>query len=250
MSNFKRTEKKITIINKLYTWERFFEGKLFTGWGQKEVDPTTADKEQPLDIFGCLEDYDPLLFQLQNQMTGKGLYDLATGFSFQVTEYKVLKTTSQFIWIENIFATSHLKSQHKRMKDGLSCLSNKNIPYGLKNRYHQSAKLRVDRLCIENQGWFYNKTHHKLIYRTKELAETHAAYVDTWAMKKILDRGKLLQDAESILELSGTLTPGKIKSAYRKIVKKVHPDHGGNYEEFQKVQNAYEVLSKQYGNKI
>lgn len=46
-----------------------------------------------------------------------------------------------------------------------------------------------------------------------------------------------------ILNISKTASKEEIKKAYRKASLKHHPDRGGNTEEFQKVNRAYEVLS-------
>lgn len=50
------------------------------------------------------------------------------------------------------------------------------------------------------------------------------------------------KDALKILGLSSGASPDEIKQAYRERVSDVHPDQGGSYEEFQRVQNAYETL--------
>lgn len=46
-----------------------------------------------------------------------------------------------------------------------------------------------------------------------------------------------------VLGVSKNATTDEIKSAYKKMVIKCHPDKGGNKEEFQKIQEAYETLS-------
>jgi len=47
------------------------------------------------------------------------------------------------------------------------------------------------------------------------------------------------------LGLAETATVDEVKSAYRSRVKQVHPDHGGNEEEFKRVREAY-TLAKQH----
>jgi DnaJ family protein A protein 2 len=49
-----------------------------------------------------------------------------------------------------------------------------------------------------------------------------------------------------ILGLTGKPTWDEIKSVYRKLVLKHHPDRGGDPEMFKKVQAAYELLEEQY----
>ena len=47
------------------------------------------------------------------------------------------------------------------------------------------------------------------------------------------------------LGLHSTATQSEVKSAYRERVKQVHPDHGGDEEEFKRVREAY-TLAKQH----
>lgn len=46
----------------------------------------------------------------------------------------------------------------------------------------------------------------------------------------------------AVLGLKENVTFDEVKSAYRKLAMKFHPDRGGNPEEFKKVQAAYEIL--------
>lgn len=52
-----------------------------------------------------------------------------------------------------------------------------------------------------------------------------------------------MTDYYSILGLSRSASSDEIKSAYKKLALKNHPDRGGNKDTFQKIQEAYEVLS-------
>lgn len=45
------------------------------------------------------------------------------------------------------------------------------------------------------------------------------------------------------LEVANTATPEEIKSAYRKLAKQHHPDLGGDVNQFQKISEAYEILT-------
>jgi DnaJ-class molecular chaperone len=47
-----------------------------------------------------------------------------------------------------------------------------------------------------------------------------------------------------VLGVEKGATPEQIKSAYRKLAMKHHPDKGGKIEEFQKIQEAYDALTK------
>ena len=51
-------------------------------------------------------------------------------------------------------------------------------------------------------------------------------------------------EAEQILGLSGRYTSAQVKSSYRKMSLKHHPDKGGSTEMMKKVNAAYEILKK------
>lgn len=48
------------------------------------------------------------------------------------------------------------------------------------------------------------------------------------------------------LPISGELDPSEIKSAFRKLAKKVHPDVGGNHEHFIQITEARDVLLQNF----
>ena len=52
-----------------------------------------------------------------------------------------------------------------------------------------------------------------------------------------------MDDHYTILGVSKTATADEIKSAYRKLASKHHPDKGGDTATFQKIQSAYDTLS-------
>ncbi|MFC4449251.1 J domain-containing protein [Halorussus aquaticus] len=53
------------------------------------------------------------------------------------------------------------------------------------------------------------------------------------------DRVDPTEAAFAVLGVSHGATLSEVKSAYRRKVKEVHPDHGGDREEFQQVREAY-----------
>jgi DnaJ-class molecular chaperone len=55
---------------------------------------------------------------------------------------------------------------------------------------------------------------------------------------------RVISDPYAVLHLRPTAPPAIIKAAWRELAKLLHPDHGGNPEEFQRAKEAYEILSK------
>ena len=52
-----------------------------------------------------------------------------------------------------------------------------------------------------------------------------------------------MSDHYSMLEIERSSTPEEIKTAYRKLARKHHPDKGGDPEKFKKISEAYSILS-------
>lgn len=57
------------------------------------------------------------------------------------------------------------------------------------------------------------------------------------------NKGKDSKDLYKVLGLQKTASSNEIKAAYRKLATKMHPDRGGDEEQFKKLVAAYEVLS-------
>jgi curved DNA-binding protein CbpA len=50
-------------------------------------------------------------------------------------------------------------------------------------------------------------------------------------------------DHYQTLGVAKNATPDEIKKAYRKLAAQHHPDRGGDTAQFQKIQQAYDILS-------
>ena len=59
----------------------------------------------------------------------------------------------------------------------------------------------------------------------------------------------VLENYYNILEIETDATDKEIKTAYMKLAKKYHPDHGGNSDLFKQVTKAYEILSHKESKK-
>jgi DnaJ family protein A protein 2 len=66
------------------------------------------------------------------------------------------------------------------------------------------------------------------------------------ASNKPVDNSKLYE----IMGLDKNASQDEIRKAYKKLAIKKHPDRGGNQEEFQMLQHAYEILSDENKRKI
>lgn len=59
-----------------------------------------------------------------------------------------------------------------------------------------------------------------------------------WKARNITRRNQCLTTP---LGLEGGASSETIKAAYRRLAKEHHPDHGGNDEDFKRLQEAYEM---------
>lgn len=93
----------------------------------------------------------------------------------------------------------------------------------------------------------YSVLHTAYENAERKVREARARYID-----EECERLKNLEhyDPEprmnpyAILGVPSTATQDEIKTAYRRLAMKHHPDRGGALEEFQRIQDAYERLMK------
>ncbi len=93
------------------------------------------------------------------------------------------------------------------------------------------------------------QTHRNLVDNVWYI---HEKYVD--GVRQIHTSEKLsaiklsapIADPYAVLHLLPTAPPAIIKAAWRELAKLLHPDHGGNSEQFRRAKEAYEmILSKE-----
>jgi len=101
----------------------------------------------------------------------------------------------------------------------------------------------------------YNAGRYGTPDRAGTPADWKAAYEDRMGRdeyEEVLGSTKTAQTREqeaiAILEITETtIVAGVVKQSYRKLVMKVHPDHGGTQKAFERVHAAYSLLMDLYG---
>jgi len=83
---------------------------------------------------------------------------------------------------------------------------------------------------LEDQVWF---VHEKYIDGVRQLQDEQTTKITS----------KVISDPYAVLHLRPTAPPAIIKAAWRELAKLLHPDHGGNSEEFLRAKEAYEILT-------
>ena len=93
--------------------------------------------------------------------------------------------------------------------------------------------IRLDRARLERSGSAASLRHQAVFYT--EMPEEYR--------KQTL--GHLArEEPRAVLGLPDDFTETQLKAAYRAAVKRTRPDLGGDYEEFLKIQAAYEALTQ------
>lgn len=67
---------------------------------------------------------------------------------------------------------------------------------------------------------------------------------DRKSKKASMNKDEDIQKAMDILEIKGELTQDKVKDAYNRLIKQVHPDHGGSRYLTEQIMEAKTVLLK------
>ena len=92
--------------------------------------------------------------------------------------------------------------------------------------------IRLDRARLEHSGSAASFRHQAVFYT--EMPEEYRKQTVGY-----LDR----EQPRAVLDLPDNFTEAQLKAAYRAAVKRTRPDLGGDYEEFLKIQAAYEALT-------
>ncbi len=93
---------------------------------------------------------------------------------------------------------------------------------------------RLDRQALEQEGYAF-------IPATATIADTEEPMFFTRPRHKCVGwYGRQLPKCLGVLGLSWPCTVTDVKEAYRRLVKRAHPDGGGNHDKFLALQEAYE----------
>jgi hypothetical protein len=93
--------------------------------------------------------------------------------------------------------------------------------------YHDVETIVLDRHKLETEGCASSRRHGDFFYTTP------------WEARNKPSTPRCLE----VLGLEGGANEEAISVAYRCLAKEHHPDHGGNVEEFKRIQEAYEAAT-------
>lgn len=95
---------------------------------------------------------------------------------------------------------------------------------------HIRYSIPVQYRKFENKYWY---VHEKHIEGLRQLLG--ASSLNTTAV---------IEDPYAVLHLRPTAPPAIIKAVWRELAKLLHPDHGGDPEQFRRAKEAYDSLTK------
>ncbi len=144
----------------------------------------------------------------------------------KIARYTVVKETKNFIYVDAANPEPKLF-----WRDQIR------LRYGSKTARFDKRKFN---------GYYYQNRSHKLnLFETKAAAE---AFEATYGLHSFDDFGRALKnifsldttEAKNLLGLKPDYSQSDLKSAYRKMARETHPDHGGTG--FEEVNAAYQIL--------
>jgi len=91
--------------------------------------------------------------------------------------------------------------------------------------FHDVKTIALDRHQLETEGHAFSRSERLFFYTTPCEQRKRPA----------------TPRCCEVLGLEGSATVETIKAAYRRLAKECHPDHGGNVEDFKRLQEAYEM---------
>ena len=107
----------------------------------------------------------------------------------------------------------------------------------------EKPTIRLDRQALEKEGYAF-------ISPGADIADTEEPLFYRWPRQvRRMWYESLLPRCLVVLGLSWPCTVAEVKEAYRRLVKRAHPDGGGSHDEFLALQEAYEQALKLFWKK-
>lgn len=98
--------------------------------------------------------------------------------------------------------------------------------------------LWLNREFLERDGKVYHSKPHEWFYAVRPAVDPERS--KGYTLDDLIARIRGDSSALVALGLQSGATQADIKRAYKRLAKKVHPDHGGDHESFIRLKNAYE----------
>lgn len=102
---------------------------------------------------------------------------------------------------------------------------------------HITSRVRIflDRNGIEKIDGLYHSKYHEYFYLKRPEYKRHERKAKRW-------QSPVFNGDYAVLGLEYNCTDRELKSAYRRLSRKTHPDTGGTHEKFIKICNAYNTI--------
>lgn len=101
---------------------------------------------------------------------------------------------------------------------------------------HKDTLIQLNRATMERDGKQYHSRFHEYFYAEKPAPESKEW---NWAGSRA-PQPVFLGDAFTILGLSLPCTRAEVRRAYKRLALKLHPDQGGNHQDFIKLKQAHD----------
>jgi hypothetical protein len=98
-----------------------------------------------------------------------------------------------------------------------------------------SETLQLDRAKMETEGQQYHSKVHEYFHAEIPKAQPKATIVNSSYRRAL-----------TLLGLVVPYSPGDVKSAYKRLALKYHPDIGGSHDEFVRLQEARDIALRRY----
>jgi hypothetical protein len=161
------------------------------------------------------------------------------GHKYPWYAHRVLKKTAKGIWVhESAIPASDVGTSGENRDRSWPC----------------KKPIVLDRAMLERQGWtrngrkrdsaFYSRPHVERVESQEEIDERASRERFASGLDCLRRMAGPTPDDLRVLGVSWPCSAEELKAAYRSRAKETHPDRGGSAEEFRRVNEAYEQLTK------